>query len=82
VAGDVVRFDWDHANAEHIARHSVKPDEAEQAIRNDPLDMHYEVVEGEERWTAVGHSAMHYGSSPRGLLAGGREKLICAPRGC
>jgi hypothetical protein len=47
VADDDVRFDWDQANAEHIARHSVKPNEAEQAIRNDPLDMNYEVTDGE-----------------------------------
>ena len=47
VADDDVRFDWDQANAEHIARHSVKPNEAEQAIRNDPLDMNYEVIDGE-----------------------------------
>jgi uncharacterized DUF497 family protein len=56
VADDDVRFDWDQANAEHIARHSVRPDEAEQAIRNDPLDMNYEVIDGEERWTALGHT--------------------------
>ncbi len=56
MADDDVRFDWDQANAEHIARHSVKPEEAEQAIRNDPLDMNYEVVGGEERWTALGHT--------------------------
>jgi len=31
-------------------------DEAEQAIRNDPLDMNYEVIDGEERWTALGHT--------------------------
>jgi uncharacterized DUF497 family protein len=56
VADDDVRFDWDQANTEHIARHAVRPDEAEQAIRNDPLDMNYEVIDGEERWTAVGHT--------------------------
>jgi uncharacterized protein len=53
---DDVRFDWDRANTEHIARHSVKPEEAEQAIRNDPLDMYYEVIGGEGRWTVLGHT--------------------------
>ena|ERR1700721_1281580 len=53
--GDV-RFDWDQANTAHIARHSVKPEEAEQVVRNDPLDMNYEVIDGEERWTALGHT--------------------------
>ncbi len=56
VADEDVRFDWDRANVEHIARHSVNPDEAEQAMRNDPLDMNYEVINGEERWTALGHT--------------------------
>jgi uncharacterized DUF497 family protein len=56
VADDDLRFDWDRANAEHIARHSVKPDEAEQAILNDPLDLNYEVIDGEELWTALGHT--------------------------
>jgi uncharacterized DUF497 family protein len=31
-------------------------EEAEQAIRNDPLDMNYEVIDGEERWRAIGHT--------------------------
>jgi len=54
VADDDVRFSWDRANAEHIARHSVRPDEAEQAIRNNPLDMNYEVIDGEERSGSAG----------------------------
>ena len=53
---DDVRFDWDQANPGHIARHSVRPEQAEQAVRNDPLDMNYEVIDGEERWTALGHT--------------------------
>ncbi|HUE03211.1 MAG TPA: BrnT family toxin [Bryobacteraceae bacterium] len=56
MADDDVTFDWDQANAAHIARHAVKPEEAEQAMRNDPLDMNYEVIDGEERWTALGHT--------------------------
>ena len=30
-------FDWDAANAGHIARHGVSPDEVEQAFGNRPL---------------------------------------------
>ena len=95
MADDDVRFDWDQANAEHIARHSIKPGEAEQAIRNDPLDMNYEVSDGEERWTALWHTDEYrvllvvrtcgptlYGSSSHGLLEGERETLICVPRDC
>ncbi len=32
-----VKFDWDRANADHIARHGVAPEEVEQAFANDPL---------------------------------------------
>ncbi len=31
-------FDWDEANLEHIARHGVSREEAEQVILNDPVD--------------------------------------------
>jgi uncharacterized DUF497 family protein len=32
-------FDWDDANRDHIARHSVTPLEAEQAFVNFPIDL-------------------------------------------
>ena len=53
---DDLRFDWDEANIGHIARHQVTPQEAEQALRNDPFDLNYETVDGEERWTVIGHT--------------------------
>ena len=31
------KFDWDDANAGHIARHGVSPEEVEQAFARDPL---------------------------------------------
>ena len=48
-------FDWDDANRDHLARHRVTPEEAEQAI----LDSHAILLEiesagGEERAKAVG----------------------------
>jgi hypothetical protein len=46
-------FDWDERNIGHIARHGVKPEEAEQALLNDPIDVAYEVIDGEERWTSA-----------------------------
>jgi uncharacterized DUF497 family protein len=55
VADDPV-LDWDEANIAHIARHSVTPDEVEQVFVNDPMDLGAEVVEGEERYTGVGHT--------------------------
>ena len=53
---DALRFDWDKANISHIARHKIRAEEAEQALRNDPFDLAYEVVNGEERWTSLGHT--------------------------
>ena len=51
-------FDWDDANRNHLARHHVRPEEAEQAI----LDPHailveIEVTSGEDRTKAVGMTA-------------------------
>ena len=47
--GPEIEFDWDEANIGHVARHSVLPEEAEQVILNDPVDLGLEIVEGEER---------------------------------
>jgi hypothetical protein len=49
-------FEWDDANRGHIALHQVSPDEAEQVIDNDPLDFEAETVEGEQRFTNIGHT--------------------------
>jgi hypothetical protein len=51
-----VSFEWDEGNSDHIRRHNVLPEETEQALRNDPVDLNYDVIEGEERWTSVGHT--------------------------
>jgi len=51
-----IEFDWDRANIRHIARHRVRPEEAEQALRNLPFDLEYQVVGGEQRWTSLGHT--------------------------
>lgn len=49
-----VEFDWDEANISHIARHEVTPEEAEQAILNNALDLDAETVNGEERFLSIG----------------------------
>lgn len=50
----LIEFDWDDANIEHLARHDVLPAEFEQAMLNDPEDLHYDSVEGEDRFHSVG----------------------------
>jgi uncharacterized DUF497 family protein len=49
-------FDWDYANITHIAEHQVAPEEAEQAILGDPLDVGFDLVDGEERWSYLGET--------------------------
>jgi uncharacterized DUF497 family protein len=47
-------FDWDAANIAHIARHGVTPEEAEEVLRNDPMDVGAHNVDGEERYGDLG----------------------------
>ena len=54
--GEELGFDWDRANTEHIASHDVSPDEVEQVFVNDEMDIDYDVIGGEERWTVVGQT--------------------------
>lgn len=49
-----IEFDWDAGNTRHLAAHHVTPAEFEQVLGNDPLDLDYEVVSGEERYRSVG----------------------------
>jgi uncharacterized DUF497 family protein len=53
---DAFDFNWDKANIEHIRHHGVAPNEVLQVFANDAIDLRYEVVNGEERWTSVGHT--------------------------
>jgi uncharacterized DUF497 family protein len=38
----------------HVARHGVLPEEAEQVILSDPVDLGMEIVEGEQRHLNLG----------------------------
>jgi uncharacterized DUF497 family protein len=49
-----IEFDWDKANMGHVARHGVLPEEAEQVILKDPVDLGMEIVEREERYLNLG----------------------------
>ena len=51
-----LRFDWNRANIEHIASHRVAPEEVEQVFANDEMGIDYDVVRGEDRWTAMGET--------------------------
>jgi uncharacterized protein len=49
-------FDWDGANIDHITKHEITPEEAEEVILGDPLDVGFDVVNGEERWSYLGET--------------------------
>lgn len=52
-----LRFDRDARNIAHLGFHNVRPDEAEQALAGDLMDLEHNVTpDGEERWTAVGQT--------------------------
>ncbi len=54
---DDLNFEWDEANLEHIDEHDVKPEEAEQVLLNDPLELGFETSETkEERWSYLGET--------------------------
>jgi uncharacterized DUF497 family protein len=49
-------LDWNEANIEHIGRHGIAPREVLEVFLNETMDLDYETVNGEERWTSVGHN--------------------------
>jgi uncharacterized protein len=51
-------FDWDSANIGHIAEHKVTPEEAEQVLLGDPLELGYDPdANGEGRWSYIGETS-------------------------
>ena len=73
-----IEFDWDAGNAKHLAAHKVTPAEFEQLMNNDPLDLDYVVIDGEERYRSIGIT-----NGGRFLLAawtirGGKVRAITA----
>lgn len=51
-----MRFDWDTANIEHLARHKVEPEEAEEAVQ-DPAALPFAAHRGplgQPRFGALG----------------------------
>jgi uncharacterized protein len=52
-----MRFDWDAANLEHIARHDISGEECEQAYLNGPLVVEQQVRRGENRYLCFGETS-------------------------
>jgi uncharacterized protein len=75
---DNLYFDWDDANVGHIAEHEVQPEEAEEVMLGDPLDIEFNVVDGEERWSYIGET--NEGRILRVTITfrGGRMRVVTA----
>jgi uncharacterized DUF497 family protein len=56
-----IEFDWDEGNMGHVAAHHVRPEEAEQVILGNPVDLGIEVIEGEQRF-------LNLGATPQGKV--------------
>jgi len=54
VNGPEIEFDWDDANIGHLARHRVTPEEAEEVILREPVDLGMKIIEAEERYFNLG----------------------------
>ena len=53
-AAEAIEFDWDEQNRKHLRSHRVSPQEFEQVLRNDPLDLEYQAESGEDRYKSLG----------------------------
>ena len=51
---DGLDFEWDSQNVRHLTRHEIEPAEVEEVFHNEPAIKGHDVVDGEDRWTAVG----------------------------
>jgi uncharacterized DUF497 family protein len=47
-------FDWDEANADHVAQHGVTPAQVEQVFENSPEEKKRENRKGEDRFVVMG----------------------------
>ena len=70
---DNLNFEWDEANIAHIAEHDVAAEEAEEVVLGDPLEIGFEVVNGEERWSSIGET--HEGRILRVVIAIRNERI-------
>lgn len=53
-----MEFDWDDANRQHIARHGISTEEAEEALQIDPLDADVQQRAGEQRILCFGRTKL------------------------
>ena len=65
-------FDWDDANVTHIAEHDVAPEEAEEVILGDPLDVEFDI---DRKLTAMAVLAQVIRAHALGISDGGQHRF-------
>jgi uncharacterized DUF497 family protein len=71
-------FDWDEANAGHIARHDVTTDEAEEAIAGERAASVFQERHGEMRRRIIGRTLAGRVLVVVYHLRGGRVRVVTA----
>lgn len=57
MAAGGLEFDWDEGNVRHLRRHRIAPVEFEEVLLNDPLDLEYQIENGEARYKSLGETS-------------------------
>jgi hypothetical protein len=79
--GQLLNFDWDDANRDHLARHDVTPQEAEEVVLGDPLDIELQTAEGsggEERILNIGETRKGRILELVSTWRGGKARILSA----
>jgi len=77
LAGEI-EFDWDEENRKHLKAHKVTPREFEEMLGNEPLDLHYERIDAEDRYRSVGITNAGRLLSAVWTIRNGRVRAITA----
>jgi len=52
----MIEFDWDEGNIGHFAHHQISPEEIQQVILNRPVDLEFDIRNGEDRTVQIGET--------------------------
>lgn len=75
---DRLQFDWDAGNVGHLRRHRVAPEEFEELLLNETLELEYETETGEERYKSLGSTRKGRVLIAVWTVRGGRIRAITA----
>lgn len=72
------QFEWDEQNVGHLARHGIKPEEAEQVVLNRPVEVGSELRNGEERVAQIGETDVGRVLTVISTMAGEKIRIVTA----